>query len=71
MGYHKGKYACLTQTVEEQITQAPTLIGDPYRLVTGTNHIVYENQWQAKTKMMVVHLDQTAPYQGIAWDKWP
>jgi hypothetical protein len=22
-------------------------------------------------RKMVVHLDQLAPYQGAAWDKWP
>jgi hypothetical protein len=24
-----------------------------------------------KSRMMVVHLDQLAPYQGAVWDKWP
>jgi hypothetical protein len=37
---------------------------DPYKVITRINSMVYRIQWQHRMKIMVVHLEQLAPYQG-------
>jgi hypothetical protein len=44
---------------------------DAYRVVTQINDVVYRIQWNPRLRMMVVHLDWLAPYQGTAWGKRP
>jgi hypothetical protein len=39
----------------------------PYKIVTRINDVVYRIQKYPRSRMMVVHLDRLAPYQGCAW----
>jgi hypothetical protein len=43
----------------------------PYQLRTRINDVVYRIQKTPRSKMMVVHVDWLAPYQGVAWDERP
>lgn len=42
-----------------------------HKVVTRINDVVYKVQQNPRARMMVVHLDWLAPYQGAAWDKLP
>jgi hypothetical protein len=43
----------------------------PYKVVTQINDVVYRIQRNPKSRMMVVHLDRLASYQGAAQDELP
>jgi hypothetical protein len=40
-----------------------------YKVVIKIKDVVYRIQWNRISRMMVVHLEQLAPYQGTARDK--
>jgi hypothetical protein len=42
-----------------------------YKVVTRINDVVYRIQRNPRSKMVVVHLDRLAPYQGTAQDELP
>jgi hypothetical protein len=42
----------------------------PYKIVTQINDVVYRIQKNPRSKMMAVHLDQFASYQGAARNKY-
>jgi hypothetical protein len=48
--------------------KSPKLLlkGGPYKVVTCINNVVYRIKRNPTLRMMVVHLDQLAPYQGAA-----
>jgi hypothetical protein len=41
----------------------------PYKVVTWINDVVYRIQKNPRSRMMVVHLDRLATYQGAARDE--
>jgi hypothetical protein len=43
----------------------------PYKVVTRINDVVYRIQRNPRSRMMVVHLDRLASYQGPARDELP
>jgi hypothetical protein len=72
-GYHEGNQVWLyrpTQTKGKSPKLQPSWDG-PYKIVTRINDVVYRIQRNDRSKMMVVHLDQLAPYQGAARDRHP
>jgi hypothetical protein len=42
-----------------------------YKVITRINDVVYRIQQHPQSRMMVVHLDRLAPYQGAARDEQP
>jgi hypothetical protein len=44
---------------------------NPYKVVTRINDVVYSILRNATLRIMVVHLDQLAPYVGSTWDEQP
>jgi hypothetical protein len=42
-----------------------------YKVVTQINDVVYRIQRNLRLRMMVIHLDRLALYQGAAWDEQP
>jgi hypothetical protein len=41
----------------------------PYKIITRINDVVYRIQKTPRSKMIVVHMDHLAPYQGVARDE--
>jgi hypothetical protein len=41
----------------------------PYQIITRINDVVYRIQKTPRSRMMVVHLDRLAPFQGVARDE--
>jgi hypothetical protein len=73
VGYQEGNQVWLyrpTHTKGRSPKLQPSWEG-LYKVVTWINNVVYRIQWHPRTKMMVVHLDLLAPYQGSAWDEQP
>jgi hypothetical protein len=54
-----------------KVTQTSIPMGGPYRIVTLINDVVYRIQWNPRSRMMMVHLDGLATYEGTAWDLRP
>jgi hypothetical protein len=51
------------------LTRKFLMIHGPYKVVTRINDVVYRIQRNPRSRMMVVHLDRLAPYQGAARDE--
>jgi hypothetical protein len=56
---------------EDEIALLQTSWEGPYKVVTRINDVVYRVQRNPISKLIVVHLDRLAPYQGAAWDELP
>jgi hypothetical protein len=72
-GYHEGERVWLyrpTRMKGKSPKLQPSWEG-PYTIVTRINDVVYRIRKNPKSKMMIVHLDRLAPYQGAARDKQP
>jgi hypothetical protein len=41
----------------------------PYQVININNDVVYRIQKTPRSRLMVVHLDRLAPYQGVARDE--
>jgi hypothetical protein len=70
-GYHEGDRVwlyCPTRTKGK----SPKLQSSwevPYKVVTQINDVVYRIHNNPRLRMMVVHLDWLATYQGVARDE--
>jgi hypothetical protein len=73
VGYHEGNkvwlYCRIHMKGKSPKIQSPW--EGPYSAVTWINDVVYRIQWNPTLRMMVVHLDRLAPYQGTAQDERP
>jgi hypothetical protein len=70
-GYHEGDrvwfYRPTRMKGKSPKLQSP---GEgPYKVVIRINDVVYRIQRNPRSRMMVVHLDRLAPYQGAARDE--
>lgn len=43
----------------------------PCKVITRINDVLYKIQRNPRSRMMMVHLDQLAPFQGVGWDDCP
>jgi hypothetical protein len=72
-GYHEGDRMWFYRPVRTK-GKSPKLQSSwqgPYKVVTRINDVVYRIQRNPRSKMIVVHLDRLAPYQGAARDERP
>jgi hypothetical protein len=73
VGYHEGDNVWLFRPTRTK-GKSPKLQSPsegPYRLVTWMNDVVYRIQQNPRSRMMAVHLDCLAPYQGTTQDERP
>jgi hypothetical protein len=52
-----------------KLPKLPSSWEGPYQVVTRINDVVYRIQKNSRSRMMVVHLDRLASYQGAARDE--
>jgi hypothetical protein len=72
-GYHEGDRVWLYYPIRTK-GKSPKLQSSwqgPHKIVTRINNVVYRIQRNPRLKMMVVHLDRLAHYQGAARDERP
>jgi hypothetical protein len=72
-GYHEGDRVWLflpNRTKGKSPKLHPAWEG-PYKIITRINDVVYRIQKTPRSRMMVVHLDRLAPYQGVTRVKPP
>jgi hypothetical protein len=70
-GYQEGDRVCLYRQTRTK-GKSPKLQSPwegPYTVVTRINDVVYRIQKNPRSRMMVVHLDRLANYQGVARDE--
>jgi hypothetical protein len=70
-GYQEGHRAWLYRPTRKK-WKSPKLqstLEGPYNIITRINDVVYRIQRNPRSRMMVVHLDRLAPYQGAARDE--
>jgi hypothetical protein len=70
-GYQEGDRVWLYRQTRTK-AKSPKLQSSwagPYKLVTRINDVVYRIQRNSRLRMMVVHLDRLASYQGAARDE--
>jgi hypothetical protein len=70
-GYHEGDRVwlyCQKRTKGKSPKLQPACEG-PYKIITRINDVVYRIQKTPRSRMMVVHLDRLAPYQGVVRDE--
>jgi hypothetical protein len=72
-GYHKGDRVWLycPSHIKGKLPKFQSSWEGLYKVVTQNNGVVYRIQRNPRSRMMVVHLDWLAPYQGATQDEWP
>jgi hypothetical protein len=72
-GYHKGNKVWLYRPTckKRKLPKLQSSWEGLYNEVTQINDVVYRIQRNLRLRLMVVHLDWLALYQGAARDKWP
>jgi hypothetical protein len=71
-GYHEGAkvwFYCLT-CMKGKLPKLQTSWEGPDKVATQIIDVVCRIQENPRSRMMVVHLDRLAPYQGTARDDW-
>jgi hypothetical protein len=72
-GYYEGVKVWLYHPTHKK-GKSPKLQSSwegPYKAVIQINDLVYRIQWNPRSRVMVVHLDRLATYQGTTQEKWP
>jgi hypothetical protein len=70
-GYHEGDKMWLYRPTCTK-RESPKLQSSwecPYKVVTQTNNVMYRIQRNPRSRVIVVHLDRLAEYQGTALDE--
>jgi hypothetical protein len=72
-GHHEGERVWLycPTLMKRKSPKFQTSWEGTYKVVSWLNDVVYRIQQNPRSRLMVVHLDQLAPYQGATWDEWP
>jgi hypothetical protein len=74
-GYHEGDRVWLYRptSMNGKSPKVQSSWEGPYKVVTRINDVVYRIQRNPRSRMMVVHLDQLAPYsyEGDAGEEQP
>jgi hypothetical protein len=70
-GYHESDRVCLYHPIcmKGKSPKLQCSWEGPYKIVTWINDVVYRIQKNPRSRMIVVHLDLLAPYQGAAQDE--
>jgi hypothetical protein len=70
--YYEGDnvWLCQPTRMKGKSPKLESLWEGPYRIVSQIDN-VYRIQWNPGSRIMVVHLDRLALYQGTAWGEHP
>jgi hypothetical protein len=73
VGYHEGDKVWLygSTCTKRKSPKLQSSWEGSYKVLTRINDVVYRIQQNHRSRMMVVHLDRLASYQGTAGNKQP
>jgi hypothetical protein len=72
VGYHEGDNMCsIAHLHKAKSFKLQCSWEGLYKVVPWKNDVAYRIQWNPRSRLTVVHLDQLVPYQGAAPDERP